>query len=79
MTLSYDITQTTAPAVTGALAARLGSYQAGRYLAAAVLVVGTLIWLRAVGAREPDLTTHEPWSSEYPSVTILSAIAPSRA
>lgn len=54
MTLSYGIAQAIAPTVTGALAARLGSYQAGLYLAAAVMVVGTmlLVWLRAVEARE---------------------------
>ncbi len=41
MTLSYGTAQIIAPAVTGWLASRLGSYDAGLYLAAAVMVVGT--------------------------------------
>lgn len=45
MTLSYGSAQIIGPAVTGWLAARLGSYDAGLYLAAAVMVVGTLLLL----------------------------------
>jgi predicted MFS family arabinose efflux permease len=43
MTISYGIAQIAAPAVTGWLALRLGSYEAGLYLAAAAMMVGTLI------------------------------------
>ncbi len=45
MTLSYGAAQIIGPAVTGALATRLGSYDAGLYFAAAVMVVGTLLLL----------------------------------
>jgi MFS family permease len=53
MTLSYGIAQVIAPALTGSLAARLGSYQAGLYLAAATMVVGAslLALLRIIEAR----------------------------
>ena len=55
MTLSYGVAQIAAPAVTGALAARMGgSYAAGLYLAAAVMLVGTalLLALKVVQARD---------------------------
>jgi MFS family permease len=53
MTLSYGVAQVIAPAVTGSLATRLGDYQAGLYLAAAVMAVGALLLglLRVVDAR----------------------------
>jgi cyanate permease len=53
MTLSYGIAQVIAPAVTGSLATYLGGYRAGLYLAAAVMVVGALLFglLRVVDAR----------------------------
>jgi predicted MFS family arabinose efflux permease len=53
MTLSYGVAQVIAPAITGALAVRFGGYQAGLYLAAGFMVVGTilLIVLRAMDAR----------------------------
>lgn len=43
MTLSYGVAQILGPAVTGWLAARLGSYVAGLYIAAAIMVIGTLL------------------------------------
>lgn len=43
MTLSYGAAQIIGPAVTGWLAGSMGSYAAGLYVAAAVMVVGTLL------------------------------------
>ncbi|MDP3540719.1 MAG: YbfB/YjiJ family MFS transporter [Azonexus sp.] len=43
MTLSYGAAQIIGPAVTGWIGARSGSYAAGLYMAAAVMVVGTLL------------------------------------
>lgn len=45
MTISYGIAQIAAPAITGSLAARLGSYNAGLYFAAGAMVIGTLLLL----------------------------------
>ena len=46
MTLSYGAAQIIGPAVTGWLATSLGSYNAGLYLAATVMAIGTLLlWL----------------------------------
>ena len=45
MTLSYGVAQIIGPALTGAMATRLGSYDAGLYAAAGVMVVGTLLLL----------------------------------
>ena len=57
MTLSYGAAQILAPALTGWLATRLGSYEAGLYLAAAVMVVGTvlLLILKAVSYTHLDV------------------------
>ena len=54
MTLSYGAAQIIAPAVTGWLATRLGSYAEGLYLAGGAMFAGTLILLilRAVEKRE---------------------------
>jgi predicted MFS family arabinose efflux permease len=54
MTLSYGAAQILGPAVTGSLASYLGSYNAGLYLAAGVMVVGTalLLLLKVVEKRE---------------------------
>lgn len=53
MTLSYGVAQIVAPAMTGSLAITFGGYEAGLYLAAIVMTVGTvlLIILRALDAR----------------------------
>ena len=56
MTLSYGAAQILAPALTGWLATRLGSYEAGLYLAAAVMVVGTLLLLILKGVEKRDAT-----------------------
>ena len=57
MTLSYGAAQIIGPAITGWLAASLGSYAAGLYLAAAVMAVGTLLLcsLKLVERREAGL------------------------
>ncbi|MBC9070940.1 YbfB/YjiJ family MFS transporter [Thauera sp. CAU 1555] len=54
MTLSYGAAQIIGPAVTGWLAASLGGYAAGLYLAAGVMVVGTLLLvaLKLIECRE---------------------------
>ena len=54
MTLSYGTAQILAPAITGWLATRLGSYDAGLYLAAAVMVVGTVLLLILKGVEKRD-------------------------
>ena len=54
MTLSYGAAQILAPAITGWLATRLGSYDAGLYLAAAVMVVGTVLLLILKGVEKRD-------------------------
>lgn len=45
MTLSYGAAQILAPAITGWLGAQFGSYNAGLYLAAGVMLIGTFILL----------------------------------
>jgi len=57
MTLSHGAPQIIGPAVTGWLAARLGSYEAGLYLAAAVMLIGALLLmlLKAVEKRDAAL------------------------
>ena len=45
MTIAYGVAQIAAPAVTGLIAERSGSYADGLYLAAAVMLVGTLLML----------------------------------
>ena len=54
MTLSYGAAQIMGPAITGWLAHRSGSYAAGLYMAAGVMVVGTLLLfvLKGVEKRE---------------------------
>jgi len=54
MTLSYGTAQIIGPAITGSLAAHLGSYNAGLYFAAGAMVVGTLLLLvlKAVEIRD---------------------------
>lgn len=48
MTIAYGVAQILAPAVTGLIAERSGTYADGLYLAAAVMVLGTLLtaWIR---------------------------------
>jgi cyanate permease len=43
MTISYGIAQIVIPAITGLLAERSGSYSDGLFLAAGIMVVGTLL------------------------------------
>jgi predicted MFS family arabinose efflux permease len=54
MTLSYGVAQIVGPAITGWLATQLGSYNAGLYVAAGVMLVGTalLVVLKAVERRD---------------------------
>ena len=62
MTLSYGAAQIIAPAVTGWLAARAGSYADGLYLAGGAMFAGTviLLLLRTVEKREGDKTIVPP-------------------
>ena len=65
MTLSYGAAQILGPAITGLLGTYLGSYNAGLYFAAAVMVVGTLLLavLKVVEKRDAAkllLTVHQP-------------------
>jgi len=62
MSLSYGVALVIAPAVTGWLATRLGSYRDGLYLAAVVMAVGTLllVLLRIVDARARALIEANP-------------------
>ncbi|HEY6611265.1 MAG TPA: YbfB/YjiJ family MFS transporter [Pseudomonas sp.] len=54
MTLSYGAAQIVGPAVTGWLAAALGSYAGGLYFAAATMVLGTLLLLALKGVERRD-------------------------
>ncbi len=54
MTLSYGAAQIIGPAVTGWLARSLGSYDAGLYLAAAMMVIGSLLLLVLKGVERRD-------------------------
>ncbi|MES9832961.1 MAG: YbfB/YjiJ family MFS transporter [Candidatus Thiodiazotropha sp. DIVDIV] len=49
MTISYGMAQILAPAITGAIAAYSGDYQSGLYLAAIMMVIGTMILWRLKG------------------------------
>ena len=66
MTLSYGVAQIIAPAITGWLATRFGSYNAGLYLAAAVMVVGTvlLLVLKPIENATPREAQPSPWEAE---------------
>jgi predicted MFS family arabinose efflux permease len=57
MTLSYGVAQIIGPAITGWLAARLGGYSAGLYVAAGVMIVGTILLfvLKLVEKRDAGL------------------------
>jgi predicted MFS family arabinose efflux permease len=59
MTLSYGAAQILAPAITGWLGTRLGSYNAGLYLAAGVMLFGTilLLILKLVDKRDASIST----------------------
>lgn len=54
MTLSYGAAQIIGPAITGWLAAGQGSYAAGLYIAAGVMVVGTVLLLILKGVEKRD-------------------------
>ena len=60
MTLSYGAAQIVAPAVTGLLAERNGNYNNGLYLAAATMVLGTIILLilKVIENREEKCRNH---------------------
>ena len=59
MTLSYGVAQIIGPAVTGMIGARFGSYNAGLYVAAGIMVLGTglLFVLKAVERRDAARAT----------------------
>jgi len=54
MTLSYGVAQIIGPAITGQLAARLGSYNVGLYFAAGVMALGTVLLLALKGVARRD-------------------------
>jgi predicted MFS family arabinose efflux permease len=54
MTLSYGVAQIIGPIVTGWLATTLGSYNAGLYFAAAVMLVGTVLLVLLKGVEKRD-------------------------
>jgi MFS family permease len=54
MTLAYGSAQIVVPAITGWLASRLGTYEAGLYLAAAVMVLGTGLLVVLLGIRRRE-------------------------
>ncbi|MOA61037.1 hypothetical protein D3C78_1860770 [compost metagenome] len=60
MTLSYGAAQIVGPAVTGWLAASLGSYAGGLYFAAAMMVLGTLLLLALKGVERRDRPAEAP-------------------
>lgn len=64
MTLSYGVAQIVGPAATGWLAARFAGYVVGLYLAAAVMLVGTvlLLVLKAVDRRDAESMAFDPGS-----------------
>jgi len=45
MTISYGVAQIMAPAITGLLAEDNGNYNEGLYLAAFMMIIGTLLML----------------------------------
>lgn len=64
MTIAYGVAQILAPALTGLLAERSGTYADGLYLAAAVMLVGTVLML-ALKARYPiDALPTRPATSD---------------
>ena len=54
MTLSYGTAQILAPALTGWLATRSGSYDAGLYVAAAAMIVGRVETLAILALFSPE-------------------------
>jgi MFS family permease len=52
MTVAYGIAQILAPAITGAIAAYSGSYHQGLYLAAIMMLIGTLLLWYLKGIEE---------------------------
>jgi predicted MFS family arabinose efflux permease len=62
MTLAYGVAQIIGPAITGMMAAELGSYNAGLYVAAIVMLLGTglLLVLKAVERRDAQGVSAQP-------------------
>jgi predicted MFS family arabinose efflux permease len=62
MTLSYGVAQILGPAITGMIGAEFGSYNAGLYVAAGVMVLGTglLFVLKAVERRDAQGVAVQP-------------------
>jgi MFS-type transporter involved in bile tolerance (Atg22 family) len=55
LTIAYGIAQILAPAITGWISEQTGSYNAGLFVAAAVMTVGLVMLLQLRGvARLPD-------------------------
>jgi len=66
MTLSYGTAQILAPAITGWLAIRFGSYESGLYLAAGVMVVGTVLLLILKGVEKRDAAASDRSPQTFP-------------
>lgn len=60
MTLTYGVAQIIGPAITGQLAVHLGSYNAGMYVAALVMAVGTLLLLALKVVEKRDAKRLQP-------------------
>ncbi len=62
MTISYGAAQIIGPAITGWLATQLGSYESGLYLAAGIVLIGTLLLfiLKSVNLRETQQARLQP-------------------
>jgi predicted MFS family arabinose efflux permease len=62
MTLAYGVAQIIGPAITGTIGAELGSYNAGLYVAAIVMLLGTglLLVLKAVERRDAQGISAQP-------------------
>ncbi len=63
MTIAYGVAQILAPAATGLIAERSGSYADGLYLAAAFMLLGSLLMI-AIRSRFPDFNRHAVSTSE---------------
>ncbi|MFT6591193.1 MAG: putative MFS family arabinose efflux permease [Rhodoferax sp.] len=62
MTLSYGVAQIMGPAITGMIGAQFGSYNAGLYVAACIMVlgVGLLFTLKSVERRDAQVAYSQP-------------------
>jgi len=64
MTISYGAAQILAPAITGLIAERSGNYSAGLYMAAGVMIIGTLLMFRLKAMEQSQAATELSSPSE---------------